>query len=603
MPAAAPPAQAITGSGPRPPSAQCHDGAGLAGQGIWLCSGEQLPDPLHAALTGQRPWTAPAAPAEPARIEARSAAGPHTGCHDSAGPGLESGFGQRGVLDELGPGPELAMLLPGARDMAGLADGQLTGAVRGWRRLGSWAAAMEHAAVAELAGRRIGEARAAGASVDDADRYAAAEVGAALTLTRCSAESLVGRALALAELPATRAGLAAGAIDVPRALVLVTGTAGLAGDLARQVEAQVLPAAAGQTTGELRAEVSRAVIAADPGAAARRQAAAQKSARVEQWAEPSGTAALAGRDLPPADALAAGNRLTALAAALRADGAAGGMDLLRAQVFLALLLGRPAAAPAQPAAPEPGPGAGPAENTENTGHDAGTARDDGSGGHRSPAPAGGLAGRPGPLTRVLAGPAGPQAPVFGGSVNLTVPLQALQGLSGQPSEVAGFGPVTAATASQILAMSGPRLRWCITVVDAQGRAAGHGCAARVAVAPGGGWQITVTVRALAEGGCGHDTQAGGYRPPPRLRHLIQVRHRRCVFPGCRRPASQCDLDHTIPFNQGGRTCACNLAPLCRFHHLIKHALGWRLDQPHPGELVWTSPAGWTYTVQPGAHPI
>ena len=162
---------------------------------------------------------------------------------------------------------------------------------------------------------------------------------------------------------------------MPRALVITTGVAGLADKLARAVEAEVLVKAPLQTTAELRRAVVRAAMAADPAAADLRREQAQKQARVERWAEPAGTGSIAGRDLPPAEVIAAENRINALAAALKSDGAAGGMDLLRAQVFLDLLLGRPAAAPAlglsgDPAselpgpAPEPMPGPLPAPGPE-----------------------------------------------------------------------------------------------------------------------------------------------------------------------------------------------------------------------------------------------
>ncbi|MHB1433296.1 MAG: HNH endonuclease, partial [Streptosporangiaceae bacterium] len=63
-------------------------------------------------------------------------------------------------------------------------------------------------------------------------------------------------------------------------------------------------------------------------------------------------------------------------------------------------------------------------------------------------------------------------------------------------------------------------------------------------------------------------------------------------------ARACDDDHTVPFEDGGRTCECNLAPLCRRHHQAKQAVGWHLDQPQPGVLVWTMPSGRTYTTRP-----
>src|SRR5262249_57406190 len=52
-----------------------------------------------------------------------------------------------------------------------------------------------------------------------------------------------------------------------------------------------------------------------------------------------GTAALAGRDLPPPSVLAADQNLTALAKQLKAVGVPGTMDTLRAEAFLALLAG------------------------------------------------------------------------------------------------------------------------------------------------------------------------------------------------------------------------------------------------------------------------
>jgi len=84
--------------------------------------------------------------------------------------------------------------------------------------------------------------------------------------------------------------------------------------------------------------------------------------------------------------------------------------------------------------------------------------------------------------------------------------------------------------------------------------------------------------------------------------LIKIRDRRCGYPGCRRPAARCDDDHTIPHHQGGKTCECNLYPLCRRHHQAKQEPGWRLDQPEPGILTWTLPSGRRYTTAPEPYP-
>ncbi|HXA63435.1 MAG TPA: HNH endonuclease signature motif containing protein, partial [Streptosporangiaceae bacterium] len=93
---------------------------------------------------------------------------------------------------------------------------------------------------------------------------------------------------------------------------------------------------------------------------------------------------------------------------------------------------------------------------------------------------------------------------------------------------------------------------------------------------------------------GHD----GYRPPAAMRRAIQARDQTCRFPGCRRPAIQCDLDHTVAHHLGGPSCACNLAALCRHHHRAKGSGGWTLIQVWPGVLLWISPTAHWYLTGP-----
>jgi hypothetical protein len=64
---------------------------------------------------------------------------------------------------------------------------------------------------------------------------------------------------------------------------------------------------------------------------------------------------------------------------------------------------------------------------------------------------------------------------------------------------------------------------------------------------------------------------------------------------------RCDLDHTVAWEDGGVTCCCNLAPLCRHHHKLKQAEGWFLGQPEPGVLVWRAPTGRTYATVPTTY--
>ena len=264
--------------------------------------------------------------------------------------GTGGGFAAGGVADHLPPGAVLAGLAGDlwAAGLGRLADDELIGVVLAARRLTSWATAMELAALADLWRRRTAEEDAGDRG---AAEHAADEVAAALTLTGHAADTLLDLAITLGRLPLTSAALAAGDIDVPRAKVIADQVTGLSDDHAAAVEQAVIGRAVGQTTGQLRAAAHQAALAADPAAAAKRKEQALRQARVERWSEGTGTAALAGRDLPPAPALAADTNLTTLANDLKAAGVPGTLDTLRASVYLALLAGTPLATllPAGPA--------------------------------------------------------------------------------------------------------------------------------------------------------------------------------------------------------------------------------------------------------------
>jgi hypothetical protein len=248
------------------------------------------------------------------------------------------------------------------------------------------------------------------------------------------------------------------------------------------------------------------------------------------------------------------------------------MDQLRARVYTALLLGRPVTAP-----PSPG---------------------------LSSAALSSAAPTPGPA-RASDGTTGCPP----GSVNLTMPLTTWLGAGDAPGDVGGFGPVPgddARALAELLAAQ-PGSRWCLTLTSPGGRPVAHGCArpgtARAGRQPGADWELSVTLRPLTGADCAHERQSAGYQPSAALRHLVSVRNRRCAFPGCRWPAHRCDLDHTVPHHEGGATCECNLAPLCRRHHRAKQTAGWHLDQPEPGVLVWHLPHGRRYTVTAEPCPI
>ena len=470
--------------------------------------------------------------------------------------------------------------------------------------------------MSELDARRRREAQRPGWS--RISEHVSSELAAALTLTGRSADALLGLTRELARIPMVLVALLAGKIDRAKAEVFARELAGL-GDVAAGAVAAAFCALAGSmTTGQLRAALRAMVLSVDPEALKRRAEKGRAEARVEAWQEGSGNAALAGRELPAADAVVADRRITAIARTLQAAGAKGNLDQLRAAVFVALLTGRDPES-LLPAATER---TGPAGGTDSSGSRLGLA-------------------------------------AVTGSIHLTMPVSAWLGQSQAPGEVAGLGPLDADTCRDLAARLAARTgtQWCVSLTNPLGQAVAHACtrsgpgswlgrfpqsgpsqgsgpsgpsgpsppappvpspvpmpmppppAGRDPGPPvsagtaGGAWLAALEFQWLELGHCAHSRRVRGYRPSGRLLELIRVRQRTCSFPGCRRPAGRCDCDHTTPFEDGGLTCECNMSPLCRLHHRAKQAPGWQLSQPEPGLLVWTLPHGRNYAVAPAAYPI
>ena len=371
----------------------------------------------------------------------------------------------------------------------GVSEAELIGVMCGWDRVEAHAHARKLAAIAELARRNPGE-------LDQ--EFTGDQVAYALGESRARADSLIGMAQALpARLPGTKAALEDGTVSRYKAEIIAGATVLLEDEEARAAEAEVLDRAARLTPAGLRAAIARAVIKAAPKKAKERRETAARNARVERWLQDTGNAALMGCELPPAEALAADEQITARAKDLRAAGVEGDMDQLRARAFLDLLLGqdsRPGQDGAGGAAAEPGA--------------RGTA---------------GLAAR----------------------ITLTAPLATLAGLADRPGELGGLGPVDPWLARDLAAAAAanPRTTWCLTVTDSQGHAVAHGCARpepkghRKRAGPGpppGGGGFTFTP-------AGRDGPPGGYGTwrlrPPRDRagpdHHHRPDHHRPVRPPAR----------------------------------------------------------------------
>lgn len=154
-------------------------------------------------------------------------------------------------------------------------------------------------------------------------------------------------------------------------------------------------------------------------------------------------------------------------------------------------------------------------------------------------------------------------PVHTPLINVTVAATTLLGHDDQPAELAGYGPITAHTARHL---------------------ATRGTWRRILYDPADGQLLEY----------GRTT----YRPPAALRAHVTVRDRTCTFPHCHTPAGRCDIDHAIPYHNGGTTDPTNCGALCRHHHRAKTHAGWHLKRHPDNTAEWTSATGHTYTTTP-----
>ena len=111
------------------------------------------------------------------------------------------------------------------------------------------------------------------------------------------------------KLPGTKAAFRDGILRQSKVAIIARATAVLDPAEARAAERLVLDRAGRLTPGALRAAIARAVMEVAPKKASKRREVAAKFARVERWAEDSGNAALAGRELPPDEVFAVEQRI------------------------------------------------------------------------------------------------------------------------------------------------------------------------------------------------------------------------------------------------------------------------------------------------------
>ncbi len=221
-------------------------------------------------------------------------------------------------VEGMAPGPELASLLHDP-DPAEVCAYELVEAIAGWQRLASWAAAKQATAIMELSRRAEMQPVQEGRRIESMNplRVAGMELAARLAVTPREGEGLVARARVWAEdLPATHTALMAGRIDVRKAEVIADGLRGHTLDLARAVEAEVLPPAETMTAPRLRRAIIAALHRLDPDTMADRAKHAADDRYVRVTPAKDGMAWLEAY-LPAQDAAAIQTAVDAAAAAAK----------------------------------------------------------------------------------------------------------------------------------------------------------------------------------------------------------------------------------------------------------------------------------------------
>ncbi|MFP3882224.1 MAG: DUF222 domain-containing protein [Actinomycetota bacterium] len=398
-------------------------------------------------------------------------------------------------LEEIEPGPFLAAIVS-SLDPSRLNGHDAVRLTQARARLSSHHDAGKYQAMAEVAFSPPGDVDSPVSRSSEEIEYAAAEIAAALTLTRGASEAELDRAVSLAgPLRRVLTAFSRGLIDVRKVKVFDSQLGHLPDEIVDTVLDKTLDEAGTLTTGQLQHRLSKEVMVADPDGAASSFQEGLEDRKVTTHSNPDFTGSFHILGGHPDAVAAARGHVERLARGLKVGGDERTLDQIRADVALDLLRGR--------------------------------------------------------HFNSLTG---------GGRVNITVPAGTLLGLSNDPGEFDGYGPVIAEIARKTVSEN----------ID-------------------GEWVFTVTDNGLPVA-----TGTLARRPTEGQKRHIQATYPTCVWPGCRMPATESDIDHRHPHGRGGPTTNHNLAPLSRHHHVIRHRTRWRYERLPSGDHKWTSPLGHTY---------
>lgn len=456
-------------------------------------------------------------------------------------------------------GSHLAFLLEGA-EAETVDDYTVVEIFASWWRLVGWAHAGAARAAAELARREEAVVGSRAPVPEDEHAREVKSLSAASTelamrvmVSRPAAQAMIdlGKAATGPLWPVVEA-LEDGSIDLPRARAFVEGLGHLPGEVAMEVQDQVLPSAPRRTVRHVRQDIARALVSTDPEEATSRHARARGRRRVCRPTPLADGMAGIWAVLPAADAVALDVALDAAARTARNGGDPRTTDQLRADALAsvghdALRTGWIGTPPTEPTAE----GAPRAFRVGSIGGIPARIRVTVPLGVLLPEGNGGSAPRERGGTDRRDGAAGGPAPAPG------------SGRLPEVAELDGYGPVTPEVA-RALALGGT---WTRLITD-----------------PDTGSLQSISTRR--------------YRPPAELAEIVRARDKTCTRPGCGAPAQGCDLDHIVPYHLGGETSAWNLGPLCPTDHALKSAGVLRIERVGAGTYDVFTPAGHVYRRHP-----
>ncbi|GAB5077552.1 hypothetical protein ARTHROSP310_06940 [Arthrobacter sp. AD-310] len=401
------------------------------------------------------------------------------------------------------------------------------------------------------------------------------EIAGILTISSGAASAFVNQSRQVCALPRVVDALSAGALSWQQARIFADETEALDHPAAAALVEHFLdPEAPNPARGcpatelvpaRLRAKVRGWRERHHPESIEKRHRKSAADRRVECTPDRDGMAWISAY-LPADQALAINNGLTATARTLQGPNENRTLTQLKTDIFAARLLTNRTAT-----APDPG----------GTGQDAGSTPTHELDDVIGLATLGGPhdSDRPGLAEPVLSGTSTDpgrnqdlgKVPTPRAEVLVTVPFFALLGLTDEPAELDGYGPIPASMARQLLAGGAESFR-------------------RVLLDPRDGTPLEIG--------------RTSYRLAKAMKKALQLRDGKCVFPGCNNNTLDNDTDHLTAWQHGGTTGISNLAQLCPRHHRLKHNSGWTptaatRDEP-PG---WTSPTGRHYQAeQPDREP-